>query len=74
MPISLNNFTNKILSEILSLNLGRILPKSELDMSNAYDKVSWVLLMCFLKKHGSKEHFIELTLWNHFKNLVFCIC
>ncbi|XP_060202921.1 uncharacterized protein LOC132631356 [Lycium barbarum] len=59
-PISLSNFSNKILSKILALRINNILPKiiSEnqsgfvKDMSEAYDKLDWNFLISVLRKMG----------------------
>lgn len=98
-PISLCNFTNKILSKIIAMRLAHILPTVvsqnqigfvkgriitenillaqeivhgikggkeggnivlKLDMSKAYDKISWTFLTLVRRMLSFKEYFIEL--------------
>nr|XP_009615408.1 uncharacterized protein LOC104108129 [Nicotiana tomentosiformis] len=66
-PISLSNFINK---EIVTDIRKRGKPANvviKLDISKAYDRVSWKYLIQVLRKMGFAEHFITLT-WNLLSN------
>ncbi|XP_060184706.1 uncharacterized protein LOC132614307 [Lycium barbarum] len=63
-PISLSNFTNKIISKEIIHDIkkknkgGNVVIK--IDMAKAYDKVSWSFLNAILRKMGFVEEYVDL--------------
>ncbi|KAK4382011.1 hypothetical protein Sango_2913600, partial [Sesamum angolense] len=65
-PIGICNVTNKICTKLITIRLGRVLPKKAnvvftLDMAKAYDRVSWGFLYQVLRQKGFLKRWIGLV-------------
>nr|XP_027121205.1 uncharacterized protein LOC113738177 [Coffea arabica] len=71
-PISLCNFVNKELMSSMGKVSGRGKVALKLDMSKAYDRVSWVFLTQVLRKFGFGERWIDMV-WRLVSNVWFSV-